>query len=187
MGLDVAAGIDVGVDVDVIGDIADLQEEPRTELRSVAGLHVRAEVGQRTPFLLGHVVAVGSASLDDGAPPAIGPHGFTAGGSHGGADLVVVPDGITRLVGTARPDRQKLRVEASFLGGGMPIERIGEPRPQSLEAAGRVTAQVVELGEATAELTVLIQDDGADVRHGDLPLRALRPVGYPDRHRLMRR
>ncbi len=129
MGLDVRARINVGVDVDLVDDVSDLDEEPGAELRSTCGGDVGAEVGQRATFLFGHVVAVGTARSDDGTSPRLGADPLQGSVPHGVADVIMVGDGVTCLIRAPRPACQQLWIEAALFGGRMPIENIGEPGP----------------------------------------------------------
>lgn len=83
---------------------------------------VAAEVGQRLTFLLAHVVAVRDPAIGDVPPPFEAPYPVPAGPPDTVPDVVMVADGVFRLVlgvvraAGPRADIQQARVEQLLLG-----------------------------------------------------------------------
>ena len=64
-----------------------------------------------------------------------------------------------------------MRVENVLLARGVDLEEVGELLPDLAQLV--LALRVVEVGEATAELAVLFEDDRGDVKH----VQALPPRG----------
>ena len=126
---------------------------------------MRPQVGQRAALLLGHVVAVGLASVPHRLPPPVTAGLETGGPAQRVPDLVVVLDGVVGLVLGLGAGVEQPRVEHFFLGGGVQLEEVGQRRPAGGQPVARRFPVLVELGEAPAEGLVVIEDEVAHIRH----------------------
>jgi hypothetical protein len=169
----------VGVLVDTLdvglAFMAGPEADPREPQRiAVVERDGEAEVGQRLALLLRDVLAVLGARPADGLPPAVRPDRALGRVAHALPDLVVVVDGVLGLVLCPGPQAvlEQPRVEDDLLGLGMEVEQVAQRLPRGADGVG-VTAGlgVVEVGEATAERLVVIEDQAGHVGHGTIPPR----------------
>jgi len=101
------------------------------------------EVGDVVALLVGEVLVVGVAGVLDARPPLVASHLGRLGPADAVADLVVVADGVLRLV---------LRVVDVLQEGGVGLEQGGERDPD-LARGLRIPAQVSQPGELGAEVS----------------------------------
>lgn len=128
-----------------------------------------AEIGEPLALFFGHVIAVLLVRFRDCGEPRGAARGVLSDVPHGGAQLVVIADGVLGLffriwlAARSLARAQERRIKDLLLRFGVDFQERGEPRPDGAERGWVAAVDLLEDGKKPPLLVVVIEDELGDV------------------------